>query len=204
MSFWYKILLAGILSIAVGVLLSLLSNKFNDTGDSVYFQQLEKQRAAKDQYFRTSPDSPMPDSLKNSWLPLNYYQIDPSFRVDALVENLPQPLPYSDELEITARVTFEIHGKKCVWMGLKLKLSQNNEILLAFQDGTSGKTTYGGGRFIDISPKDAGFIIDFNTAYLPYCAFNADYVCPLPPPENKTDIMILAGERLPESVPATH
>jgi uncharacterized protein (DUF1684 family) len=43
--------------------------------------------------------------------------------------------------------------------------------------------------------------LDFNTAYHPYCVYNHDYVCPIPPPENRLPVAIRAGERLPDPAP---
>ena len=60
-------------------------------------------------------------------------------------------------------------------------------------DLTSGGSTYGGGRYLDVPIKDE-LIMDFNTAYNPYCAYNAEFVCPLPPPGNHLQIEIRSGE----------
>ena len=62
-----------------------------------------------------------------------------------------------------------------------------------FTDLTSGVSTYGGGRYLDV-PFGNELIIDFNTAYNPYCAYNESFVCPLPPAENNLNIEIRSGE----------
>jgi uncharacterized protein (DUF1684 family) len=72
-------------------------------------------------------------------------------------------------------------------------------LFLPFTDETNGKTTYGGGRYIDVSIKDIknGFLaLDFNKAYNPYCAYSNGYRCPVPPEENDLQLEILAGEKL--------
>ncbi|HMK06529.1 MAG TPA: DUF1684 domain-containing protein, partial [Flavobacterium sp.] len=57
-----------------------------------------------------------------------------------------------------------------------------------------GKETYIGGRYIDMRfPKGDTVLIDFNTAYNPYCAYNHKYSCPIVPLENDLKIEILAG-----------
>lgn len=68
---------------------------------------------------------------------------------------------------------------------------------ITFADLTSGKTTYGAGRFIDIEKPDAtgNTFIDFNKAYNPPCAFTPFATCPLPPPQNRLDIAIESGEK---------
>jgi len=68
--------------------------------------------------------------------------------------------------------------------------------LFVFRDATSGRQTYGAGRFLDApSPVDGRIVLDFNRAYSPPCAFTAFATCPLPPPENRLPFAIVAGER---------
>jgi uncharacterized protein (DUF1684 family) len=70
-------------------------------------------------------------------------------------------------------------------------------LFIVFADQTSGKTTYGSGRFIDIAKpdKEGNTYIDFNNAYNPPCAFTAFATCPLPPKQNRLAIPIEAGEK---------
>jgi len=67
-----------------------------------------------------------------------------------------------------------------------------------FRDATSGKETYGAGRYID-PPEIAPwrYVLDFNQAYNPLCAYNEAYSCPFPPPENWLRLPIEAGEKAP-------
>jgi len=71
------------------------------------------------------------------------------------------------------------------------------KLFIVFADETSGKTTYGAGRFIEIARPDAlgNTEIDFNIAYNPPCAFTAFATCPLPPSQNRLKIAIPAGEK---------
>jgi uncharacterized protein (DUF1684 family) len=71
------------------------------------------------------------------------------------------------------------------------------KLFVTFADATSGKTTYGSGRFLYIDKPDAnGYTyIDFNNAYNPPCAFTEFATCPLPPPQNRLNISIPAGEK---------
>ena len=68
---------------------------------------------------------------------------------------------------------------------------------LVFADRTSGHGSYPAGRFLDAAMPDANgnVVIDFNKSYNPPCAFTAFATCPLPPPENRLDLEILAGEK---------
>ena len=63
---------------------------------------------------------------------------------------------------------------------------------------TSGKETYGGGRFLEVAANaDEVIVLDFNLAYNPYCVYNPGYICAVPPLSNKLDIRIFAGEKKP-------
>ncbi|MEM7297260.1 MAG: DUF1684 domain-containing protein, partial [Bacteroidota bacterium] len=65
-----------------------------------------------------------------------------------------------------------------------------------FGDETSGETTYGAGRYLDLEiGKSDQVVIDFNKAYNPYCAYFPDFTCPLPPRENLLTVVIEAGEK---------
>jgi uncharacterized protein (DUF1684 family) len=71
-------------------------------------------------------------------------------------------------------------------------------LFLPFTDETTGFTTYGGGRYLDMSRKDAedGWLtIDFNHCYNPWCAYSDGYNCPIPPAENDLPFKVEAGER---------
>ena len=69
-------------------------------------------------------------------------------------------------------------------------------VFLVFADRTSGHGSYGAGRFIDApAPSNGRVRIDFNQAYNPPCAFTPFATCPLPPPENRLDLAVNAGEK---------
>ncbi len=68
---------------------------------------------------------------------------------------------------------------------------------LPFRDGTAGRETYGGGRYLDPQRRpDGSLVVDFNYAYNPYCAYSMGWSCPIPPAENITSVRIEAGERV--------
>lgn len=74
-----------------------------------------------------------------------------------------------------------------------------NHLFLPFTDATNYKSTYAGGRYIDLSTNDIEddrILIDFNKAYNPYCAYADGYNCPIPPDENKMKCSVKAGEKL--------
>jgi uncharacterized protein (DUF1684 family) len=72
---------------------------------------------------------------------------------------------------------------------------ENNQLFFIFRDQTSGKTTYGAGRFLySEMPKEGKVVLDFNKAYNPPCAFTPYATCPLPPAQNRLNVAIEAGE----------
>jgi uncharacterized protein (DUF1684 family) len=71
-------------------------------------------------------------------------------------------------------------------------------LFVPFGDLTNVDETYRGGRYLDLQRTPTGvYDLDFNQAYHPYCVYNVNYVCPLPPRENRLTVAIRAGERLP-------
>ena len=83
--------------------------------------------------------------------------------------------------------------------GRELQLAaydQGHELFIPFRDATSGTDSYGAGRYVEAHPLgQKRYAIDFNSAYNPYCAYNENWSCPLPPRENWLDVPIRAGEK---------
>lgn len=77
--------------------------------------------------------------------------------------------------------------------------SEEERLFIPFRDVTSGKETYGAGRYLDLElknfTKNDEWILDFNKAYNPWCAYSKDYACPFVPPENWLKTPIYAGEK---------
>jgi uncharacterized protein len=70
-----------------------------------------------------------------------------------------------------------------------------NDVQVLFRDVTSGTKTYPLGRYVDVQKlPDGNFVLDFNTAYNPACAFSDHYNCPIPPKANALKVAIRAGE----------
>jgi len=90
-------------------------------------------------------------------------------------------------------------------LGLYWMAGYAGGLFLPFRDGTSGRETYGAGRYLLDTAKSAdlgpgatpgSLVLDFNFAFQPSCAFDPRWACPLAPPENRLDVRIEAGERL--------
>ncbi len=176
--------------------------------DGEYFSRLLQYRRARDEFFKNNEKSPIPAALRTSFTGLNYFPINPQLRFRVKLHPLAEP----DTVDI---MTTHGHDRKALRLGyfeftyrgevlrlygyrfLDSPEKEQNHILVPFRDVTSGKVTYGGGRYLDLQENDSGwYILDFNLAYNPSCAYgNNEFVCPLPPPENHLPIPIMAGEK---------
>ena len=100
--------------------------------------------------------------------------------------------------EMTTQVFF-VAGKASQVLTVPLAaLDEGDGVLsLVFADRTSGHGSYPAGRFLDAPMPDASgtVVLDFNKSYNPPCAFTAFATCPLPPPENRLDLPVVAGEK---------
>ncbi|NIW46752.1 MAG: DUF1684 domain-containing protein, partial [Gammaproteobacteria bacterium] len=93
---------------------------------------------------------------------------------------------------------FEVEGEKAT---LTIYMNQHG-FFLPFVDSLANEETYGAGRYLEPEPQPGGrFLIDFNLAYNPYCAYNERWSCPLTPWENRLKVPIRAGEKKYEDHP---
>ncbi len=77
--------------------------------------------------------------------------------------------------------------------------AHRDDLFVPFKDMTNYESTYGGGRYIDLSMNDISngrILLDFNKCYNPYCAYSDGFSCPIPPNENYLSVEILAGEKV--------
>ena len=95
------------------------------------------------------------------------------------------------------KLNFNKAGKSYCLYAYVEDINQPESLFIPFKDETSNKSTYGGGRYIDLEyhGEKTMLLLDFNYAYNPYCHYNHDYSCPLVPQENVLTIPILAGEK---------
>ncbi|MDX1747052.1 MAG: DUF1684 domain-containing protein, partial [Halobacteriales archaeon] len=94
---------------------------------------------------------------------------------------------------------FEVDGEACTLQAYKADPDEDR-LWVPFRDATSGDETYGAGRYLDLEADehrtaDGEWVLDFNAAYNPYCAYSDRYECPLIPMENWLDTPVEAGER---------
>ena len=170
-----------------------------------YTERLEQERKDKNGYMLSS-NSPLIEEDKQNFTGLNYYPIDEDFKVTARIEktNNKQPIfiesTTGEQLKYIpfATATFELRGQQhSVMLYQDWEEKDPNKLSLMFADETSAIETYGGGRYLDVMYRNTNsVIIDFNNAYNPFCHFNAEYSCPIPPRQNVLNIPIEAGEKI--------
>ena len=141
-------------------------------------------------------------ALRKQFTQLTWYPVKPEYRVTASFQAfdppkmipIPNILGQTDQLPCPGYVTFKLNGKK-IRLDPVLEDPDAKELFFIFKDHTSGGTTYPSGRFLYADlPVEGKVVLDFNKAYNPPCAFTPYATCPLPPPQNKLDIAIEAGE----------
>lgn len=192
---------------ALIVILVVFLYTFSSTEeDQVSFERsIEKYRRELNMFMAKDEDSPLTEEQKENFKGLNFYPPSLDFKVRArlYVEENPEiielPLTNGEQESYFkfAKAVFRLSGEKQEMILLKpVGYEDPNYILFAFYDETSADETYGGGRYINLTYKEKNHIeIDFNKAYNPYCAYNPEYICPIPLRENQINIAVEAGEK---------
>ena len=135
------------------------------------------------------------------------FPVDPDWRVVATLKphdqprqmNIPTVIEGLDYAPVSHGILeFELRGKSYTVE----PAASGDRLFIIFADGTTGRETYGAGRFLyAAAPNDRGeTIVDFNKAYNPPCAFNDFSTCPIAPPQNRLAIAISAGEKYDKSL----
>jgi uncharacterized protein (DUF1684 family) len=164
--------------------------------------ELVEFRQAKDEFFKTDPQSPLTPEQKKRFRGLSYFPENAALRFDL-------PLERYDKLEEVrmqtstgdvqdyvkvGKIRFQVNGQTAA-----LQVYQSAEeasYFIPFVDATAPKETYGAGRYLEPEQLENGKLyVDFNLAYNPYCAYNDKWSCPFPPPENRLKVRIEAGEK---------
>lgn len=143
---------------------------------------------------------------------LEHFPADAAWRIEARFEAYEPPrripilniLGMESEMPSPGAIVFEKDGRS--WRLDAIDQDPESPTLFVmFADATSGRDSYGAGRFLDVPrPRDGRVVIDFNRAYSPPCAFNEFATCPLPPPQNRLELSVTAGERTFPPTGAAH
>ncbi len=182
---------------------NVLAQDSSDVRRILLFQDnLNKEFASEDK-------SPLLSKDLERFKTLDFFEIDTSYCILAKFVRTPYETPFIMKTTTGREPLYVKYGEAHFTFqetaivlniyqnqGLKTQPEYENYLFLPFTDITNGELSYAGGRFIDLKiPEGDSILIDFNTAYNPYCAYNDRYSCPIPPEENHLDIKIMAGVR---------
>ncbi|MEU7619940.1 DUF1684 domain-containing protein [Micromonospora rifamycinica] len=165
-------------------------------------------RAGRDELFRTHPASPLPGDDRAGFPGLDWFPPDPT----AVVEAALRPASGTESIDTGGPDGVVRYRRLAVadtpWGPLTLWWIEayGGGLFVPVRDGTSGRETYGGGRYLTDTVKGTfgrGLTLlpgqrvrlDANYLYNPSCAYDDTWACPLAPPENRVDTPIRAGER---------
>lgn len=168
----------------------------------MHIHTLEEFRRQKDAWFKSSSDSPLPYGERADFAGLSYYPENEELRLVLQLEEFAEQQPITmttstggtQEYLRWGQIHFAVDGQPAM---LTVYYASWGDYFVPFVDATSGVETYGAGRYLEIEELGGGsFLVDFNQAYNPYCAYNEEYSCPIPPAENRLSVPIRAGEKV--------
>ena len=170
-------------------------------------QRVEGERKEKDAFFKTPFQSPLSFNECQKFKGLSYYSPDWGYRFELNLQehNEKETVKIEDtkgnerEFLRWGEFNFRIGDTDCKLQAYKSS-PEEDRLFVPFRDVTSGKETYGAGRYLDLEAgrhqtPEGKWIIDFNDAYNPWCAYSKSYACPFTPPENWLKVPIYAGEK---------
>jgi len=168
---------------------------------------IEMGRRQKDRFFASHPQSPLPYSDRAAFRGLVYWPPDPDYRFELeLNEHEEKEIVEVADSQGQTRTLwrwgefrFQTAGQECTLQAYKSDPDEER-LFVPFRDETSGKESYGAGRYLDLDPDEhltrkGRWVVDFNQAYNPWCAYSENYSCPFVPPENWLKVPIRAGEK---------
>jgi uncharacterized protein (DUF1684 family) len=169
--------------------------------------RLNTQRHEKDQFFAQHWQSPIPSEERPRFEGLTYYPPDPDYRFELKlyehghkqIQKIEDTVGNIRSLIRWGEFRFKIAGTECVLQAYKSD-PKEERLFVPLRDTTSGKETYGAGRYLDLDPEnhltaEGKWVLDFNEAYNPFCAYSEAYACPFVPPENWLKVLVHAGEK---------
>jgi uncharacterized protein (DUF1684 family) len=168
-----------------------------------------ERRKDLDDFFKNDPSTPLKEIQKEGFTGMQYFPPAEDFAFYAEFKLISQPDTVqlltskgSEKRSMLRYGIFTFHeqdGPGYTLTGFKSLNQDDDVIFIPFRDKTNGFETYDAGRYLEVeeSSDNGEYLLDFNRAYNPYCAYNKEYVCPLVPKENILPISIKAGEKRP-------
>ncbi|NNN16928.1 MAG: DUF1684 domain-containing protein [Thermoplasmata archaeon] len=171
--------------------------------ESEWRKAIEEERALKDEFMARHSESPFV-AERVPFHPLNYFPIDAQYRLPARLERRATPEEVylrtnrdgSAVMRYLGDLVFSLKGRRHRLRVYHAGEGVGTNVFVPFRDLTSGKESYGPGRYLVFTlTEDDRYDLDFNAAFNPYCAYTDAYECGFPPAENDLAIAIRAGER---------
>ncbi|HLF73563.1 MAG TPA: DUF1684 domain-containing protein [Anaerolineales bacterium] len=158
-------------------------------------------RTQKDDFLAHHPQSPLTPEQRRGFTGLKYFPEEEALRLEAQVERFGDQQPMQMQTSTGGVQTYVRYGRfKFQVDGQEAELTiyeNENGFFLPFVDSLAGKETYPAGRYLEPEPLPGErFLVDFNLAYNPYCAYNEMWSCPITPAENRLKVPIRAGEKI--------
>ncbi|MBN2789861.1 MAG: DUF1684 domain-containing protein [Candidatus Delongbacteria bacterium] len=171
-----------------------------------YNNKLQNDRIAKNTYLKNEINSPIPEEERGGFKGLNYFPVDGKFRFEL------ELIEFPDKIEIIikdskgndrhfikfGKFKFKIDDIENQLIAYKSDVN-DTRLFIPYKDKTTAIDSYGAGRYLDLEEEHdkvgEKWILDFNLAYNPWCAYNSKYSCPLVPDENVLNVAVTAGEK---------
>lgn len=163
--------------------------------------ELVSYRAEKDEFFGRHPQSPLSPDQRLTFKGLQYFPENEDLRLEVEVEPVTDQEPMQMQTSTGGVQTYVRYGRfrfQVDGEDAELTIYQNEHgFFLPFVDSLAGTETYPAGRYLEPEALTRNrFLVDFNLAYNPYCAYNEMWSCPITPAENRLKVPIRAGEKL--------
>jgi len=163
--------------------------------------ELDEFRKEKDEMFAHHPQSPLTPEQRREFKGLSYFPENDALRLEVQVEPFPEQQAMMMQTSTGGVQEYVRFGRfKFQVDGLEAELTiyrADYGFFLPFVDSLAGKETYPAGRYLEPEPLPGNrFLVDFNIAYNPNCAYNEMWSCPITPAENRLKVPIRAGEKL--------
>ena len=176
------------------------------SAEEMHSDTVKSYRAKTDRHFRDPLLSPLRESDRASFTGLEYFLIEPSLNLSVGFETATDDSVFQMPTYNNKTLSFSHFGTLSAWhegRQFQLKVYQRHLgagetgiLLVPFRDTTNASETYAGGRYMELElPLNDASKLDFNRAMNPWCAYDSEYACPIPPRENHLDFAVRAGEK---------
>jgi uncharacterized protein (DUF1684 family) len=163
--------------------------------------QILSDRTERDRFLREHYASPLPEEHRDTFGGLAYFPVDGDWEfvgkfepTDAHYVQIPSTAGMENPYTKVGVVTVSVEE---VVYHLTVLDDGDGDTFIPFRDGTCGSDSYEGGRYVGLSHgSDSSVTIDFNLSRNPWCVYDEEFICPLPPAENWITASIQAGEKM--------